>query len=109
MLDVVVFRRWRDASGDIIALFPKLPADIHGRYCSSYMQVGQHAAADFQVVIRHTVPVCQRQYAALAEELRLIGYDLRPIKRASRRHHAARQATARQMMADTGSADDGKS
>jgi len=100
MVDVVVFRRWQDRSGDIIALFPELPADVHGRYCNSYMHTGQHGGADYHSVIQHTVPVEPKQYAELAEELRLVGYNLRPVQHASRRHHDQRRATARQM-ADT--------
>ena len=37
----VVFRRWRDGAG-VIALFPELPADMHGLCCDSYEHVGQH-------------------------------------------------------------------
>ena len=95
MVEVVVFRRWRDRSGDIVALFPAIPADVQGRYCDSYMHVGGHGGADYQCVIRHTVPVGPKQYAALAEELRRIGYNLRPMKHASRQHHDKRRETAR--------------
>jgi hypothetical protein len=109
MVDVVVFRRWQDRSGDVIALFPELPADVQGRYCQSYMQVGQHGGADYHSVIQHTVPVGPKQYAALAQELRLVGYNLRPMKHASRRHHDKRRATARQMaVADTTSSNKDK-
>jgi hypothetical protein len=97
--DVVVFRRWHDRSGDIIALFPEIPADVGGRYCQSYMSVGQHGAADYGGVIRHTVPAGPKQYAALAAELWRIGYDLRPIRRASWRHHEVRRQTARRFAA----------
>ena len=99
MIDVVVFRRWQDRSGDIVALFPEHPADILGRYCTSYMHVGQHGGADYHSVIQHTVPVGPKQYAELAEELWRIGYNLRPMKHASRRHHDKRRATARQFAA----------
>ena len=110
MVDVVVFRRWRDRSGDIIALFPEIPADDQGRYCQSYMQVGQHGAADYRSAIRLTAPVGPKQYAALAEELWRIGYDLRPVKHASQQHHDRRREMARQMAAaDTGSPDEDKS
>lgn len=101
MTDTVVFRRWQDRTGDIIALFPEIPADNHGRYCQSYMQVGQHGAEDYHAVIRHTIPVGRKQYAALAEELWRIGYDLRPVKRALPHHHHTRRQTARPIMADT--------
>ena len=80
--DVVVFRRWKD-SGDIIALFPEIPADIFGRYCQSYMHIGQHGGADFHGVIQATMPVELHEAEDLTEELEQIGYNLRPIRRAS--------------------------
>lgn len=62
------------------------------------MTVGQHGAADYQSVIRHTVPVAPKQYAVLAEELWRIGYDLRPLKHATQQHHDKRRQTARQIV-----------
>ena len=109
MTDVVVFRRWRDRSGDIIALFPEIPADDQGRYCQSYMQVGQHGAADYHSVIRLTAAVGPKQYAPLAEELWRIGYDLRALKHATQQHHDKRRETVRQIKADTGSPHEDKS
>jgi hypothetical protein len=94
MTDVVVFRTWRD-TGTVIALFPELPADIHGRYCDAYEHVGQHGGADFHGVIRATTPVELEETTTLAEELTRIGYNLRPIKRASWRHHEKRRQAAR--------------
>ena len=44
--DVVVFRRWKDG-GNIIALFPELPADLYGNHCDAYEHVGQHGGADW--------------------------------------------------------------
>ena len=38
---VVIFRTWKK-SGDVIAIFPELPASQDGRDCMSYMHVGQH-------------------------------------------------------------------
>lgn len=91
--DLVVFRRWRD-SGDVIALFPELPADIHGRYCDSYEHIGQHGGADFHGVIQQTKPCSSEASADLAAELRTIGYNLRPSRRISRTHHEARRRLA---------------
>ena len=88
--DIVVFRRWRD-TGDIIALFPELPADLAGFYCDSYMHVGQHGGADYHGVVQHTKPCSPDDAADIAAELRTIGYRLRPVKRASRVHHEARR------------------
>lgn len=110
MTDVVVFRRWRDRSGDIIALFPEIPADDQGLFCQSYMQVGQHGAADYHSVIRLTAPVGPKQFAPLAEELWRIGYDLRVVKHATQQHHDRRRQAACQMAtADTGSSTEDKS
>ena len=92
--DTVVFRTWRDI-GTVIALFPELPADIYGDYCDSYEHVGQHGGADYWGVIRATTPVEPEEFADLAEELTRIGYNLRPIRRASWRHHEKRRQAAR--------------
>ena len=94
--DPVVFRRWRDTGG-VIALFPEIPSDYAGHFCLSYEQVGQHGGADFYGVVRATVPVAPQQYAPLARELALIGYRLRPLKRATRQMHERRIAAAREM------------
>ncbi len=91
--DTVVFRRWKD-NGDIIALFPALPADIFGEYCDAYEIVGQHGGADYFGVVQHTKPCSIEESADLATELRRIGYRLRPIKRASRVHHDNRRQLA---------------
>lgn len=94
--DVVVFRRWKDGFG-VVALFPEIPADLDGRYCESYEHIGQHGAADYQGVIMATKPVRPKEYADLAEELRQIGYNLRPVKRATREHHERRRQMARHL------------
>src|SRR4051812_38686873 len=91
---LVVFRRWRE-HGDIIALFPEIPSDINGWYCDAYEHVGQHGGADYHGVVQATKPVALEDAADLIQELQRIGYILRPIKRASYRHHEARRATAR--------------
>lgn len=90
----VVFRRWRDTGG-IIALFPELPSDYHGRFCDSYEHLGQHGGADFHGVIRATKPVSAEDSATLAHELERIGYRLKPIRRASSRTHKTRRKMAR--------------
>jgi hypothetical protein len=92
-VDIVVFRRWRD-TGDVIALFPELPADLSGDCCDAYEHVGQHGGADYHGVIQQTTPCSLNDAAALAQELRTIGYKLRPIKRFGRVHHEARRQLA---------------
>ena len=99
--DVVVFRKWKNGFG-VIALFPEIPTDLYGRYCESYEHVGQHGGADYQGVVMNTRPANTVESADLAEELRIIGYDLRAIKKASQLHHERRRRLARHLaMADT--------
>ena len=90
---VVVFRKWKD--GDVIALFPEVPADRAGILCLSYERVGQHGGADYQGVVHETKPATEAEYQALAEELKRAGYNLRPVKRASRKHYETLLAEAR--------------
>jgi hypothetical protein len=91
--DTVVFRRWKD-NGDIIALFPELPADMSGFYVDAYEAVGQHGGADYHGVIQKTTPCSLNDAADLVTELQRIGYILTPIKRASRVHHDNRRQLA---------------
>jgi hypothetical protein len=93
-ITLVIFRRWKD-TGDLIALFPELPADYHARFVDSYMHVGQHGGADYHGVIQATTAATAEDAADLRRELERIGYVLKPIQRASRRVHEARRATAR--------------
>jgi hypothetical protein len=92
--DLVVFRKWKD-NGDVIALFPEIPADIHGYYCDSYEHVGQHGGADYYGVVRQTRLARPEEFASLARELTMIGYAIRPIRRASACHHQRRRVAAR--------------
>lgn len=94
---LVVVRRWRSDGCNLLALFPEIPSDIFGRYCLSYARLGQHSGADYYGVIQATRPVTASEAAPLLRELRRIGYQLRPIKRASRKHHETRRATARSL------------
>ena len=78
----VVFRKYPD--GEIIALFPTIPADSYGRYCQSYLHVGQHGGADYQGVIGDTTPARPAEYASLKKEIEGLGYKLRVIRKTPR-------------------------
>lgn len=81
----VIYRKWRD-TGDVIALFPTHPGTYEPSTCSSYMQLGQHAAADLRGVIRVTRPATRREARDIHRELRRVGYtDLRVMHRVSRK------------------------
>lgn len=60
--------------GDVIAIFPTIPADIHGEYCQSYEHIGQHGACSPGVISR-TRRVKRGEHLDLIRELRVIGYD----------------------------------
>ena len=92
-VDIVVFRRWK-GSGNVIALFPELPSDLYGDHCDAYEHVGQHGGACYHGVIQQTTPCSLDAAADLADELRTIGYRLRPVKRANQKHHAMRRTLA---------------
>lgn len=71
----VVFRKY-EGDGDILALFPWLPADAAGYLMMDYMIVGQHGAADQKIVERTTVPASREEAADMIRELERIGYKL---------------------------------
>ena len=81
---VVQFRKWKD-TGEIIAIFPELPATNHpSGGCMSYMHVGQHGACG---EIGHcTIATTPEEYAPLMRELESIGYNLRVVKRRTVHH-----------------------
>ena len=89
----VVFRTF--PSGEVIALFPILPADQYGGACLSYLHIGQHGAADARFVIRKTAPSRPSEYRDLAKELRSIGYKLTIHKRITATMVKIRRALAR--------------
>ena len=71
----VIFRRWPD--GSIIALFPTIPDDYAGRFCSSYARIGSHSGADYQGVISRTTPTSAKEHEALKQELEGYPYEYR--------------------------------
>jgi hypothetical protein len=87
----VIFRRWNSNHG-IIALFPGLPGTNDPGSCLSYEHLGQHAAASVALTSAHTTPASESESAPLRRELEQIGYRLRVVKRATRRHEATRRA-----------------
>ena len=75
----VIFRKWID--GDIIAIFPEIPATLNPYECQSYMHVGQHSACEPMGVIQRTNLATPTEYCQLARELRKRGYRLEIRKR----------------------------
>jgi hypothetical protein len=80
---VVIYRTWKNENKSVIALFPEIPTDSNGTYCSSYEHIGQHGAAEYYGVIEQTIPSKPKEYKALHNELKTIGYNLIVKKRMS--------------------------
>jgi hypothetical protein len=80
---VVIFRVWTRKSlfCDVIALFPEIPASQNGHLCSSYEHIGQHGAADENLVARLTRPAKPHEYRDLQRELEGHPYNYRLIVR----------------------------
>jgi len=62
----VIFRKYPE--GDVVALFPDDVADFDGNI-TSYMHVGQHAAADLDFMMSRTEPATEVEYGPLEAEL----------------------------------------
>lgn len=91
----VIFRKWK-TNGDIIALFPEVPADNIGNLCSSYEHIGQHGGADYNLVVFYkTKPATPEEYADLKKELETLGYCLEVRQRATTRDYLNRRNAAK--------------
>jgi len=91
----VVFRVW-NKGGEVLALFPRIPADVHGLFCLSYERVGEHGAASVPVVIPRTRPAHESEYADLLRYLQeKRGYRLRVMRRVTPRDVEIRRRVAR--------------
>ncbi len=76
--------------GEVFALFPTLPSDIYGHFCTCYEHVGQHSSADYHGCIRTSRPTKGREAAYLIRELKQRGYRLRIVNRATPAMHDER-------------------
>jgi hypothetical protein len=91
---VVIFRKDRTGWRDCFALFPELPSDQHGHYCTAFQHVGQHCAADYHGCIAHSDPASPAAYKDLYEELERRGYNLTVRSRATPEMHERRRRIA---------------
>ena len=64
---IVVFRKDRTGWKEPFALFPELPSDLYGFYCTAYQHVGQHCAADYHGCVAASDPAMPDEYAELCE------------------------------------------
>lgn len=97
----VIFRVCRE--GIVFALFPELPADNHGIYCTAYQHLGQHCAADYDLCIENSRPAKPDEYRDLFEELERRGYHLQVHMRATAVMHERRRRIAAEWRAEKSS------
>lgn len=83
----VIFRQFKKG-GEVIAIFPTIPATMHPWECESYMHVGQHGACNPAHLINNlTVPAKGPEVPMLFMELVRIGYvGLHAYKRRQPKH-----------------------
>lgn len=74
------------------AIFPGIPGDSSRYNCMVYKRLGQHGTGTLGDMIRNSRPATPEEYAPLARELERIGYKLRIVRRATRRHREERYA-----------------
>jgi hypothetical protein len=86
----VIFRMFGD--GQVIAMFPEVAADRIGKYCDSYMHVGQHSAAS-PTLVTTTKLANEEDYKDLFDELTKMGYNLKVVKYFSYTMQKKRMAT----------------
>ena len=91
---IVIFRKDRTGHKEPFALFPELPSDNYGHYCTAFQHVGQHCAADYQGCIAASDPASPEEYADLFEELEKRGYALVVKHRATPEMHERRRRMA---------------
>lgn len=88
----VLFRvaRLGEHKGEVTAVFPACPADMHGRTLTCYSHIGQHSACSLDW-LRTTRPATPDEYAALKAELEgaPYGYRLRIYDRRTAEIQAA--------------------
>jgi hypothetical protein len=92
-----IFRTFH-GTGDTIALFPEIPADVYGHHCQSYQRIGQHGAASPDLT-HCTRPATPDEIAELRTELERMGYEVEPRLKVTRRMGETRRAAARQPLA----------
>lgn len=91
---IVIFRKDRTGHKGSFALFPELPADAHGHYCTAYQHLGQHCAADYRLCIAASDPASPGEYHDLFKELVGRGYNMVVKQRAAPEVHERRRRIA---------------
>lgn len=71
----VMYRKYTNKIGEVLALFPYMPHDSSGSLVACYAHLGQHGCAEVAHVMASTRPARPDEYADLHRELTQI-YEL---------------------------------
>ena len=66
----VMFRKYRDKSAEILAVFPYEVHDLADGFVTCYAHIGQHGGAEMEHVHSATRPAKPHEYAGLYHELK---------------------------------------
>lgn len=95
----VIFRAYRSnpGKGDVVAIFPEIPADRRGYEVVTYEHLGQHGSGDRHAMVAITRPATGTEAAPLLRELQRIGYtELQLVRRITPAMDRARMAEGKQ-------------
>ena len=90
----VIFRKDRTGWKEPFALFPELPADNNGHFCTAFQHIGQHCSAEYGLCIAASDPASPEEYRALFDELEKRGYSLMVKQQATPEMHERRRRLA---------------
>lgn len=76
-LTKVIFRKCKDKAGEIIAVFPQIPAKTHGYDCLCYTHQGLHSSADYKHLREKTRLATPDEYQSLKWELEAPPFNYR--------------------------------
>lgn len=80
----VIFRKYH--TGDIVAIFPEMPATLHPDSMVCYQTIGQHGSVSSTIFISdYTSKASPSEYSSLKAELESIGYKLDICQRMSQK------------------------
>lgn len=73
----VIFRKYRNKEGEVIAVFPQIPADSYGYMMQCYVHNGQHVSADYGHILNKTRRATPEEYAPLKREMESAPFNYR--------------------------------
>lgn len=89
-----IFREYPD--GEVIAIFPGIAGTYDPRTVMFYAHLGQHGHGDYAAIVSRTrLAKDSENLTELHNELRRIGYNVRPVKRGTSAHFRERLRQSR--------------